>query len=63
MDALHTAAEEILAGLVEQLPDADTATMARAIGAAEEHLADVGRRDHFTIAAAVRLGVAAAGCP
>lgn len=63
VDALAHAHDRLLADLAEQLATADTATMARAIRAAEQHLADAGRTDATTIAAAVRAGTAAARCP
>lgn len=62
-DALNQAAEEIGNRLADQLPEADSATRIRALNAAGTYLAHAGRTDDTTIATAVRLGVAAAGCP
>jgi hypothetical protein len=63
MNALANAHTRILGDLSIQLIDADSATMDRAIRAAERHLADAGRTDETTTADAVRAGVAAARCP
>jgi hypothetical protein len=62
-DALLAAAEEVGNRLGEQLAGSDSATTARALNAAGTYLLDSGRTDETTIATAVRLGVAAAGCP